>query len=192
MGTSRPHCRLLTRLVSEPELVPVARLPLVCTVLCRDASHQGQGLALPTSPTDTGAQPSPPSPHLESREGIPRRLAGATVRPGWVGVALAGRPRDARARTKGSVAPLLTWPVAISLQPRSVARLQKSGLRVLACASSLGRRRRGAACSCRLPWEPQPGQAQLTTPGTRMEQPRGPQHLGCRKTTLVSRVTLQA
>lgn len=61
-------------------------LQLVCTVPCRDAGHQVQVLALPTSPSDAEAQPSPPSSHLESREGIPRqgiwRQLATTMRTG--------------------------------------------------------------------------------------------------------------
>lgn len=38
-----------------------------------------------------------------------------------------------------------------------------------------------AGSGLRLPWEPRPGQAGLTTPCTRLEQPRGPQRLGFRE-----------
>lgn len=147
-------------------------LLLLSPVLCRVASHGGQGLALPTSPSDTGSQPSPPSPHLGNREGIPKRVSSLS---GWPHRG----PDDSRTRMKGSFSPFLTCSAAISLQLRSVTRLQKSGLRVLARASSLGRR--GERLAVAVGTSPRPSPAHDS--GTRLVEPRRPQHLEYKKTT---------
>lgn len=166
----------------------MACLPLICTVLCRNVSHRGQSLALPTSPSDTGIGSSLSLPTLkagkESPGGYPAAADGHTE-AGMSGSGVCWMPAQGRKAT---------WLPSSLGQPRSLARLAPwLGSRNPGSGSWFAPRHWGDAGSgLRLPWEPRPGQAWLTTPSTRLEQPRGPQCLGFRKTTPVPRVTLQA
>lgn len=134
----------LTGLVLEPEKVPVTCLPLVCTVLCQNVSHQSQGLALPLALRLPTLRPGKECP------GRSPAAADGHTEAGMSGSGVCRMPAQGRKAA---------WLPSSLGQPRSLSCLAPClGSRNPGSRSWFAPRHSGDAGSgLRLPWEPRPG-----------------------------------